>query len=165
MQRWMGNQQLSARHKSFGKSVPSTESVMPKSDLDQDPHSTATIVRQLLNPTVSENEEAEYHGFVFWRCVDQFSSLCIFLMIRYIDQCQDLLDAPMNSGERKDFEVYLRALMTATGGDMARLDDVPDEAFLVYVERGTAESLDGWGRKEGALSQFNYERWLGTQRF
>lgn len=117
-------------------SRPTTKhTVLP--ELDR--HSTEAIAKQLLEPTVSDNEVAEYQG--------------------YIDQCQELLDAPTTMGERKDLEVYSMAIRTATGETSDWLEEVPKE-FVTYVERGRTQYLDG-GQGEGFPVSFNYERWLG----
>ncbi|GLB44123.1 putative sacI homology domain containing protein [Lyophyllum shimeji] len=110
--------------------------------LELDRHSTEAIAKQLLEPTVSDNEVAEYQG--------------------YIDQCEELLDAPTTMGERKDLEVYTTAIRTATGDTPDWPDEVPKE-FATYVERGRTQYLDGL--QEFPVS-FNYERWLaGTADF
>jgi hypothetical protein len=127
---------------------------------EHDPHSTETIARQLLDPSISEDEEREYHGcvLVFVFCtLAKSGDICP----RYIDQCQDLMDAPINGGERRGLEIYQQAVWTSAGelGDSA-----PDEAFFTYVERGTTHYLDGVRVKEGKEGlpvHFNYERWLG----
>jgi phosphatidylinositol 3,5-bisphosphate 5-phosphatase len=86
--------------------------------------------------------------------------LTSFLTCRYIDQCQELLDAP-TIAERKDLDVYQIAVRTSTGDLNEWHDESPDEAFSTYVERGTTRYLDGSGRKEAFPIVFNYERWLG----
>uniref|UniRef100_A0A0W0FVL4 Putative polyphosphoinositide phosphatase n=1 Tax=Moniliophthora roreri TaxID=221103 RepID=A0A0W0FVL4_MONRR len=101
-----------------------------------DRHSTEAIAKQLLNPTVSEEEEAEYHG--------------------YIDQCQELLDARFIGGERKDLEVYTNAVKTAAG-ELDWSEAVIPKELVMYVEYGKPEYI---GRKEALPVQYNYERWL-----
>jgi hypothetical protein len=76
-------------------------------------------------------------------------------MCRYIDQCQELIEAAV---DRKDRIVYQTAARTATGETADWQDDV-DETFLNYVERGTAQYLDGAG-KDALPVAFNYERWI-----
>jgi phosphatidylinositol 3,5-bisphosphate 5-phosphatase len=127
-------------------------------EFDSDPHSTELIARQLLNPTVSENEVAEYHGLVIHVTVPPFQ---LIFSHRYIDQCQDLLDAPINGGERKDLEVYQRAVWTATGELPEWPNEAPDDAFHISVEREATNYLDQVGRKEALAVHLSYERWLG----
>jgi hypothetical protein len=62
VRRWMGTHPASIRRKSHGGHGASGESKRPNLDQDQDAHSTETIARQLLDPTVSESEEVEYRG-------------------------------------------------------------------------------------------------------
>ena len=62
MRRWIGaNHMTDVPH---GRGAPRGETKRDKIDLEIDPHSTETIALQLLNPTVSEEEEAEYQGCV-----------------------------------------------------------------------------------------------------
>ncbi|KAJ7491226.1 SacI homology domain-containing protein [Mycena latifolia] len=111
----------------------------PVIEQEPDPrHSTEALARHLLEPTVSETEEAEYQG--------------------YIDQCQELLDAPSTSGERKDLELYSLAVRTATGEVPDWSGEVPKE-FITYVEHASIQYLDG---RKDVQPSFNYERWLGS---
>ncbi|KAF8064104.1 polyphosphoinositide phosphatase [Lyophyllum atratum] len=138
VRRWMSSHPNSAPKKLPKPSpwpVPKGGAVVP--ELDR--HSTEAIAKQLLEPTVSDNEVAEYQG--------------------YIDQCQELLDAPTTMGERKDLEVYSTAIRTAMGETPDWPDEVPKE-FLSYVERGHTQDLNG-KQGEGFPVSFNYERWLG----
>jgi phosphatidylinositol 3,5-bisphosphate 5-phosphatase len=50
--------------KSHGKSVVNAELEKHTVGSEWDPQSTEAIALQLLNPIVSEEEEAEYQGFV-----------------------------------------------------------------------------------------------------
>jgi hydroxyethylthiazole kinase-like sugar kinase family protein len=75
------------------------------------------------------------------------------IICRYIDQCQELTEA---SVERKDLAVYLTAVRMTTG----EADEVADDAYLVYVERGTSRYLDGTTRTDALPVTFNYERWI-----
>jgi phosphatidylinositol 3,5-bisphosphate 5-phosphatase len=77
---------------------------------------------------------------------------------RYVDQCQELIEAAV---DRKDRIVYQTAARMATGETINWQDDVADEAFLNYVERGTTQHLDNAGRKDALPVAFNYERWIG----
>ncbi|KAH0579741.1 hypothetical protein H2248_002578 [Termitomyces sp. 'cryptogamus'] len=107
-----------------------------------DKYSTEGMAIRLLDPTVSETEEAEYQG--------------------YIDQCQELLDAPSTMGERKNIEIYSNAVRTAAGEDMAEWswpeDSLPK--YIAYVERGQKCYLDDGKFGEGCSIHFNYEKWL-----
>ena len=80
---------------------------------------------------------------------------------RYIDQCQELLDAPTTMGERKDLEVYSTAVRTAAGETPDRPEEVPKD-FIAYVERGKIQCLEGVSGKDGLSVVFNYDRWLGS---
>ena len=80
---------------------------------------------------------------------------------RYIDQFQELLDAPATLGERKDLEVYAQAVQTAKKDSIdCWLEDVPKD-FVTYVERISTQYLDD-GKKQAFPVTFNYERWLGS---
>ncbi|KAF7323248.1 Polyphosphoinositide phosphatase [Mycena chlorophos] len=103
---------------------------------EPDRHSTEAIARQLLDPVVSEKEEAEYRG--------------------YVDQYQELLDAPTTQGERKDLDIYSHAVRTAAGLGDAEWPEVPKE-FIAYVEHVPSQYRDG---RQEVLPTFNYERWL-----
>ena len=97
-----------------------------------------------LDPQVSEGEEAGYVGWVSF-----FSEvLTTFLntVVRYIEQCQELSDAPVTSLEKRNLEVYEQAIQIGKGG--ALTDDwttafeiVKD--YISYVERSTTDYLDG----------------------
>lgn len=79
---------------------------------------------------------------------------------RYIDQCQELLDAPATT-ERKDLEVYAQAIQTGKGEGLNLWSEdfeVPKE-FVAYVERSSTYYLES-GKKEAFPVTFNYERWL-----
>ena len=81
------------------------------------------------------------------------------LFNRYIDQCQELLDAPATLGERKDLEVYALAVQTAKSDAIDYwLEDVPKD-YISYVERSSTQYLDDG--KQALPVSFNYERWLG----
>jgi len=102
-------------------------------------YSTETIAKQLLDPVVSEVERAEYQG--------------------YIDQCQELLDAPATLGERKALEVYALAVQTAKGDTHDYWPEEIPKEFFSYVERSSTQYLDG-GKKEALPVSFDYDRWL-----
>jgi hypothetical protein len=72
----------------------------------------------------------------------------------------------MNGGERPDLEIYQLAVRTGIGETFELREDIPDEAFLIYLERGMTQHLDDIGRHDVLPVQFNYDRWLGggTQR-
>lgn len=59
MRRWIGsNPRTNVPH---GRDVR-RETKRDKVPLEVDPHSTETIANQLMDPSVSEEEEAEYQG-------------------------------------------------------------------------------------------------------
>lgn len=84
--------------------------------------------------------------------------LMLVKSFRYIDQCQELIEAAV---DRKDRIVYQTAARTAIGEGTDWQNDVADEVFVNYVERGTAQYLDGAGGKDALPVAFNYERWVG----
>jgi len=137
---------ISTSHPNFAPKRPPKKVVSPIDlkrsavPVELDRHSTEAVAKQLLDPTVSEAEEAEYQG--------------------YIDQCQELLDAPTSMGERNDLEVYSMAIRTAMG-ETSWSDDIPKE-FVTYVERSCTLYRDGGICGEGLPVTFNYERWLGV---
>ncbi|KDR74148.1 hypothetical protein GALMADRAFT_71417 [Galerina marginata CBS 339.88] len=139
VRRWIGSHPLAHQKKIRGKSISRPEVKKPPAEPVLDKYSTGAVANALLNPTVSESEEIEYQG--------------------YIDQCQELLDAPATFGERKDLEVYALAVQTAKGdGVDTWAEEVPKE-FISYVERSSTGYLDG-SKKETFPVTFNYERWL-----
>ena len=153
----MGSHPSVSIKKSHGKAAsrPETKKTTPHVPLDK--HSTEAIATQLLEPNVSESEEAEYQGSaIFFFSSSSRSSA--HLHCRYIDQCQELLDAPTTMGERKDLEIYIAAVRNAGGEGL----DWPEEAprdLITYVERGSLSYIDG-SKKEPFPVTFNYERWL-----
>ncbi|KAJ6606402.1 SacI homology domain-containing protein [Mycena vulgaris] len=138
VRRWIGAHPVSSSKKNHNKPPVRPEAKKPVVEPELDRHSTEALARHLLEPTVSETEEAEYQG--------------------YIDQCQELLDAPSTSGERKDLELYSLAVRTATGEVPDWIGEVPKE-FVAYVEHGSTQYLDG---RKDVQPSFNYERWLGS---
>ena len=156
VRRWIGSQPPSNQNKVHGKltSKPETQKTSAEQTLDR--YSTEAIAKQLLNPVVSEVEEAEYQGSVFFFSdFHEYSSR----LNRYIDQCQELLDAPATLGERKALEVYAWAVQTAKG-DIHDYwpEEIPKE-FFSYIERSSTQYLDD-GRKEALPVSFDYDRWL-----
>lgn len=146
----MGAYPVSHSKKLHGKPVSKVEVARDVVEPELNPHSTEAIARQLLNPAVSEEEEEEYQGYVILCLV----SMTTYGIYRYIDQCQELVGALV---ERKDLAVYQTAVRTAAG-DSDGQDDVVEDAFIAYVERGTTQYLD---RKEALPVAFNYDRWIG----
>jgi len=143
VRRWIGANPTSSPQKAYGKPVSRVEVKKAHPEPELEPNSTEAIAKQLLNPSVTEEEEAEYQG--------------------YIDQCQELLDAPKTIAERKDFEVYQLAVRTGSGEVLDGREEIIDDALIAYVERGSTQYLDGVGRKDALPISFNYDRWV-TQR-
>ncbi|KAE9404895.1 hypothetical protein BT96DRAFT_916565 [Gymnopus androsaceus JB14] len=140
VKRWMSSNPPSVAKKTNKKPSIQPETHRKTTEPELDRHSTESVARQLLNPIVSEEEEAEYQG--------------------YIDQCQELLDAPFDSGERKDLEVYTLAVHTASGDISDWVDEEPRE-FVTFVEHGSIQYLEGsGGRREALPVSYNYERWV-----
>jgi len=122
-----------------GKLTSKPETQKTSVDHTQDWYSTEAIAKQLLDPVVSEVEEAEYQG--------------------YIDQCQELLYAPATLGERKALEVYALAVQTARGDTHDYRSEEISKEFFSYIERSSTQYLD-CGKKEALLVSFDYDRWL-----
>jgi hypothetical protein len=160
VRRWISTSHTNSAPKKPPKKVISSPIDTKRNAIpvEVDRHSTEAVAKQLLDPTVSEAEEAEYQGFVQIHD-DDINVLIRFS--RYIDQCQELLDAPTTMGERKDLEVYSMAIRTAIGDTPDWPEEIPKE-FSTYVERGLTEYWDGGsGRGERLHVNFSYERWLG----
>ncbi|KAJ7632128.1 SacI homology domain-containing protein [Roridomyces roridus] len=125
VRRWIGSNPSSSLKNNHSKVPDRVETKKPDVEPEVDRHSTEGLARYLLDPSVSETEEAEYQG--------------------YIDQYQELLDAPSTSGERKDLDMYSLAVRTALGEVPDWTGEIPKE-FVTYVEHGSKQYLDG--RKE-----------------
>ena len=80
---------------------------------------------------------------------------------RYIEQCQELLDAPFICLDKRNLEVYVQAIQTGIGEgfDGWSPNFEVHREFISYVERSTTEYLDGT-KKEAFPTTFNYGRWL-----
>ena len=139
-----------------GKSTSKPETQKTSVEHTQDWYSTEAIAKQLLNPVVSEVEEAEYQGSVF--LLPDFHEYSSRLN-RYIDQCQELLYAPATLGERKALEVYALAVQTARGDTHDYRSEEISKEFFSYIERSSTQYLDG-GKKEALPVTFDYDRWL-----
>ena len=82
--------------------------------------------------------------------------------VRYIEQCQELLDAPVTSLEKRNLEVYAQAIQTGRGegiSDDWRSGFEATKDYTAYVERSTTEYLTS-AKKEAFPITYNYERWL-----
>ncbi|PBK87930.1 hypothetical protein ARMGADRAFT_997455 [Armillaria gallica] len=145
VRKWIGSQNVTTPKKPNGKPTARTETRKASFEPEFDRHSLSTeaIAKQMLEPFVSETEEAEYQG--------------------YIDQYEELLDAPSTRSERKDLEMYKAAVRMATG-DMTESQDIDEESseYFGYVEYGSVQYHEGQGRKEPLPISFNYERWLNS---
>ncbi|KAG6853214.1 hypothetical protein C0991_006117 [Blastosporella zonata] len=143
VRRWMTSNTGTGGKKPLGKPTSRPElghsATMPELRVP-DKYSTEALAARHLDPMVSETEEAEYQG--------------------YIDQCQELLDAPSTMGERKNLEIYANAVRTAAGESTENpWPEDPLPKYIAYVERGQTCYLDG-RHGEGCSVQFNYEKWL-----
>ena len=65
VRRWIGSQPPSNHSKVHGKSTSKPEAQKASTEHTLDWYSTEAMAEQLLNPVVSEVEEAEYQGSVF----------------------------------------------------------------------------------------------------
>ncbi|KAG6812682.1 hypothetical protein H0H92_001311 [Tricholoma furcatifolium] len=141
VRQWMTANPIQPPKKSVGAPVIRPDlkhSTTAAPELDRS--STEAIAKRLLDPVVSETEEAEYQG--------------------YIDQCQELLDAPSTTAERKNIEIYSHAIRTAAGETTEwPWPEDPLPKYIMYVERGKTCYLDG-RHGEGCSVQFNYDKWL-----
>ncbi|KAJ7595479.1 polyphosphoinositide phosphatase [Mycena floridula] len=153
MRRWMSSQPSSKKKLGLPVVRPEKKAVVePEVEAKKlDKSSSEAMALQLLDPSVSETEEAEYQG--------------------YIDQCEDLLDGGL--GERKDFELYTMAVRTASGlpnfpsrgvdGSISTLDQEIPREYVAYVDSVKLQSLEATGRKDSTAGlNAAYERWLGS---
>ncbi|KAL0952345.1 hypothetical protein HGRIS_006625 [Hohenbuehelia grisea] len=141
VRRWIRSQPTpkpSRHHKPPARTAQKLQTqVSEKSVVDM--RSTEVVAQQLLEPSVSEDDEREYQ--------------------EYIDQYQELLDAPSTMGERNDVEKYASAVRIASGDtDFAEELIVVPDVYALYVERGVGEAPE---RAKHDLSQTVawYERW------
>jgi len=111
-------------------------------ELEVPRNSTAALASQLLDPAVSEEEQAEYQGWV----LKLFSRKATKHFFRYIDQYQGSLDWPSTTVERGDWDVYQTSVMIAAG-----LLDLEDDLFWVYTEYTKTTSYD---------TSLFYDNWL-----
>ena len=140
------------------KSTSNPETQIPSPEHTLDWYSTEAIAKQLLDPVVSEAEEAEYQGSVFPPPPMIFMNVSSRLN-RYIDQCQELLYASATLGERKALEVYTLAVKTAKGDTPDYWPEEIPKEFFSYIERSSTQYLDDV-KKEALPVSFDYDRWL-----
>lgn len=152
VRRWMGTHPITSPQKTHGKPISRVEVKKVCVEHESNLHSTEAIAWQLLDPTVSEEEEEEYQGYACYISANVKCGLSE-IICRYIDQCQELTEA---SVERKDLAVYLTAVRIATG----EADGIADDTYLAYVQRGTSRYLDVTTRTDALPVTFNYERWI-----
>jgi len=69
VRRWIGANHTTLARNPYGELTAKSEVRKTPAGPEVDPQSTETIATQLLDPIVSEEEEAEYQGFV---CVLRF---------------------------------------------------------------------------------------------
>ncbi|KAK7470217.1 phosphatidylinositol-3,5-bisphosphate 5-phosphatase [Stygiomarasmius scandens] len=143
VRRWISSHPSSAIKQANKKPTPGTEARQAPAEPESlDRYSTEAVAKQLLDPVVSEKEELEYQ--------------------EYIDQCQALLNAPFDSGERKALEIYTMAIQTAAGETSDWVEEAPKE-FITYVEHGSVQYVEGGGRRgEPFPVTYPYERWLSA---
>jgi phosphatidylinositol 3,5-bisphosphate 5-phosphatase len=65
VRRWIGANPTSSPPKARGKPAAKPQEKKSPASPELEPHSTEMIARRLLDPSVSEEEEAEYQGSVF----------------------------------------------------------------------------------------------------
>jgi phosphatidylinositol 3,5-bisphosphate 5-phosphatase len=80
-------------------------------------------------------------------------------MTRYIDQCEELLDAPEWRGERKDWEMYYGAVRIAAGFITEAAEVSVPKEYVAYVDH-SKQYLDPSRSRESMTVAYNYERWL-----
>ncbi|THV08130.1 hypothetical protein K435DRAFT_436 [Dendrothele bispora CBS 962.96] len=139
VRRWISSHPSSVIKQTNKKPVLGIETRQPPAEPElPERYSTEAVAKQLLNPVVSEKEELEYQ--------------------EYIDQCQALLNAPFDSGERKALEIYTKAVQTAAGETS---DWVEEKDLITYVEHGNVHYVESGGRRgEPFPVTYPYERWL-----
>ena len=106
-------------------------------------NSTAALGYQLLNPVVSEEEQAEYQG---WVLKSSYGGREPKQPFRYIDQYQGSLDWPSTTVEKGDWDVYQTSVFTAAG-----VSDPEDDLFWTYNEYTKIGSHD---------TSLLYDNWL-----
>lgn len=84
------------------------------------------------------------------------ASCALTLDPRYIDQCEEILNAQTMHSERKDLNVYQAAIDTSNGMGSEWCKEEVFENFVAYVgKRHVYETT-----KELLPITFNYEKWL-----
>ncbi|EKM74897.1 hypothetical protein AGABI1DRAFT_132740 [Agaricus bisporus var. burnettii JB137-S8] len=118
-----------------------TEAMVPKAHTvtPQDKLSTEALALQLLDPSVSEDEQDEYQG--------------------YIDQCQVFSNAHAIRSERKDLSVYQTAIDISHGMGIDKCREETMEAYTAYIAKMHIHEL----AKEVLPTTYNYEKWLWGQ--
>ncbi|KAF9511296.1 hypothetical protein BS47DRAFT_1395206 [Hydnum rufescens UP504] len=155
VRRWIGaNHDLSSR-KVSEKATNEVHLDLNHENEVLDPSSIEAIVSRLMLPVVSATEKAEYE----W----------------YVEQPRALLTSSGTTAERKDLDMYVAGVRMAMG-EISELphSDIPDKAYLSFVQNGTAAGVSGSVMDAGASRDapphgsvgFSYERWVasGTQR-
>ena len=76
VRKWIGSNQPSTRPTTHRRPTVHAESKETHVEQEHDPHSTETIAKQLLDPSISDNEEREYHGCVLLLVVCTLAKTC-----------------------------------------------------------------------------------------
>jgi len=137
VRQWIRSSPTSERKKKHqSKMQTEAEAVKAQVVTDQDKNPTELLALQLLEPSVSEDEQDEYQG--------------------YIDQCQEFLNASAMRSERKDLGVYQAAIDTSTGIGLDWCKEETVENYVAYV--GKKHVLEA--TKELLPITYKYEKWL-----
>ncbi|EIN05856.1 polyphosphoinositide phosphatase [Punctularia strigosozonata HHB-11173 SS5] len=152
VRRWMGSQNNSHALKGSSKAIVETDTSRSRPEAITDPRSTEDLAVALLNPTVPDDEEAEYEV--------------------YIGQYAKMLDGPDTLPERKDMLIYQKALRAGIGeipdADLDKLD--PKVGSFVAVKDTRGESVrptfpyDKWTVLFDRSGGFSWDRYLPPSR-
>jgi hypothetical protein len=87
-----------------------------------------------------------------------------FPNLRYIDQCQDLLDAPFTV-TAKDLDIYKGVVLAGAGELNEVREEGADEAFAAYVRRGSISHLERTARKDTQRLTASYDHMINLASY
>lgn len=105
--------------------------------VELDPTSTEMIAQQLMNPSLSPEEESEYQD--------------------YVDQYEELLVTTDDGVARDDWEKYQNGVWLAQG-ELSCLQEPREDTFAAYVYNVSPQRLDG--HRDPLPIKFDYEKWI-----
>jgi phosphatidylinositol 3,5-bisphosphate 5-phosphatase len=141
VRRWMGSNPPSVTYTTH-EEAERDHDTDPNPEVEgPDPASMEGIVWRLLSPSVPEEEEAEYEGFVHSHyAFTHLTAACV--SHSYVDQYQALLTSSNRTAERKDLDLYISSAGICQGDPPTSLvSDVPHKAYVAYVETYGSENL------------------------